>query len=179
MVAGVEVGGVHVSPDGGGRWTSRRITGHDAPHPDDIHHLAMPGPETLLASTGSGCFRSTDLGHSWDRLDDRYRQRYFREALEHDGRVYAGAAPASSPSWDDDPDHALFEAPAGQPLEPVETPVPEEHPIGWCVVNGAPVAATHRGTLLRRGPDGWTVSGSVPTPGRLRGRYLPLAWFEN
>lgn len=178
LVAGVEVGGVHVSADRGTTWTDRRIEGFDAPHTDDVHHLAMPDAETLLASTGSGLFRSTDVGRSWRRLDGGHRQRYFREALEHAGRLYAGAAPASSTSWDADPDHALFEAPSGGLLERVDSPVPDEHPIGWAVVDGVPVVGTHRGTILRRGDDGWEGVGSVPTPGGVRGRYLPLAWFE-
>lgn len=178
LVAGVEVGGVHVSPDRGQTWTSRRIVGFDAPHTDDIHHLGMPDVATLVASTGSGLFRSTDAGRTWSRLDRGHRQRYFREALEHDGRLYAGAAPASSSSWETDPDHALFEAAAGHPLERVQSPVPGEHPIGWGVVDGVPVVGTHRGTLLRRDPAGWTVAGDVPTPGAVQGRYLPLAWFE-
>lgn len=178
LVAGVEVGGVHVSDDRGETWASRRIEGFDAPHTDDIHHLAMPDAETLVASTGSGLYRSTDVGRSWSRLDTGYRQRYFREALEYAGRLYAGAAPASSTSWESDPDHALFEADAGETLERVESPVPDEHPIGWEVVDGAPVVGTHRGTLLRRGGDGWERVGSAPTPGSVRGRYLPLAWFD-
>lgn len=178
LVSGVEVGGVHLSDDGGATWTSRRIAGFDAPHTDDIHHLAMPGPETLVASTGSGCYRSTDAGRSWDRLDENHRQRYFREVLVHEGRIYAGAAPASSSSWESDPDHALFEADAGGTFTRVESPAPDEHPIGWTVVNGAPVVACHRGTLLHRNGGNWSVVGSVPTPGDVRGRYLPLAWFE-
>lgn len=178
LVAGVEVGGIHVSDDGGASWTSRRIEGFDAPHTDDIHHLAMPEADTLVASTGSGLYRSTNVGRTWSRVDTGHRQRYFREAFVHDGRLYAGAAPASSSSWESDPDHALFEAEPGETLARVDSPVPDEHPIGWCAVDGDPVVATHRGTLLRRGASSWTVVGSVPTPGNVQGRYLPLAWFE-
>jgi photosystem II stability/assembly factor-like uncharacterized protein len=178
LAAGVEVGGVHVSDDGGDTWTTRRITGFEAPHTEDIHHLAMPAADTLVAATGGGLFHSADAGRSWQRLGRGHRQRYFRTSLVHDGRLYAGAAPGSSTSWEEDPDHALFEAPLGEPLERVETPVPDEHPIGWGVVAGSPVTATHEGTLLSPGTDGWTTVGSVPTPGRVRGRYLPLTRFE-
>lgn len=178
LVAGVEVGGVHVSDDGGASWTSRRIEGFDAPHTDDIHHLAMPEADTLVASTGSGLYRTTDVGRTWSRLDTGDRQRYFREAFVHDGRLYAGGAPASSSSWESDPDHALFEAEPGETLARIDSPVPDEHPIGWCAVDGDPVVGTHRGTLLRRGPSRWTVTGAIPTSGSVQGRYLPLAWFD-
>jgi hypothetical protein len=168
-----------VGAGGDETWESRRIERFNAPHADDIHHLAMPSGDTFVASTGSGLFSSTDAGRHWDRLDTGHRQRYFRESLVHDGQLYAGAAPASSTSWEQDDDHALFEAGLGDDrLERVESPVPDEHPIGWGVVSGDPVVGTHRGTLLRREEAGWTTAGSVPMRGNVRGRYLPLAWFE-
>lgn len=178
IVAGIEVGGIYVSDDRGASWTPRRIEGFDAPHTDDIHHVALADEATIVASTGSGLYRSPDVGRTWERLDDSYRQRYFREAFVADGVVYAGAAPGSSSSWEDDPDHALFEWRGGDSLERVPSPTPEEVVIGWCAVDGDAVAATHRGTLLRRTREDWRVIGTVPTPGRVRGRYLPLTWYE-
>jgi hypothetical protein len=178
IVAGVEVGGVHVSEDGGESWTARQIEGFDAPHTDDIHHIALADEETLVASTGSGLFRSPDAGRTWDRLDTDYSQRYFREAFAHDGRVYAGGAPASSASWEKDDDHALFEAEDGRRLDRAPSPVPDEVAIGWCAVDGDAVAATHGGTLIRRDADGWRRVGNVPTSGGARGRYMPLAWYD-
>ena len=174
VVAGVEVGGVQVSDDGGDTWTARHVEG-EAPHTDDIHHLARGGPDTLLAATGSGLFRTDDAGRSWTRLDTGHRQRYFRESLLHEGVVYAGAAPASSTSWEEDTDHALFEGRDGA-LERVDSPTPEEVPLGWCVTDRAVVTACHRGSLLANGGDGFQRVGSVPVPGAVRGRYLPLWW---
>ena len=177
LVAGVEVGGVYVSDDGGESWRERCID-HGAPHTDDIHHLHMGDAETLVASTGSGLYRSTDAGRSWLRLDGGYDQGYFRGAFVHDGTLYAGGAPGSSSSWGDG-GHALFERRDGETLESVSSPVPDEVVIGWSVIDGDVLAVTHRGTLLRRESDGWNVVGSVPTPGRLRGRYLSLTWYED
>jgi hypothetical protein len=44
-------------------------------------------------------------------------------------------------------------------------------------VDGSVFAGTHRGSIMRRTPDGWTVVGEVPTTGRVGGRYTPLAGF--
>jgi hypothetical protein len=178
IVAGIEVGGVHVSDDRGETWTDRRIDGFDAPHADDVYHVALADGETLVASTGSGLYRSTDTGRSWERLDTGHRQRYFREAFVHGGTVYAGGAPRSSSSWESKTDHALFECHDGRTLERVSSPVADEVVVGWCAVGDDVMAATHRGTLLRRRPAGWRAVGSVPVPDGELARYLPLTWYE-
>lgn len=179
VVAGVEVGGVYVSEDRGRTWRSRRIDAPEAEHSDDVHHLAMADSETIVAATGTGLYRTTDVGQTWTRLDADHPQRYFREAFVHDGRIHAGASPGlGSPSWDEETDHGLFESRDGRPLERVESPAPTEVPLGWGLVDGNVVVATHRGTLLCRGADGYEEIGSVPTPGDVRGRYLQLTWQE-
>lgn len=179
LIVGIEVGGIHVSDDRGETWTSRHITGFDAPHTDDIHHVAVADSETLIASTGSGLYRSSDTGRSWERLDTAVRQRYFREAFVHNGSVYAGGAPGSSSSWEEETDHALFVSQDGQSLARISLPVPDEVPIGWCAIGDDVVAATHRGTLLQHQPTDWQVVGTVPTPERELARYLPLSWYES
>jgi photosystem II stability/assembly factor-like uncharacterized protein len=178
LVVGVEVGGVHVSDDQGETWTDRSIDGFDAPHTDDIHHLTLADGETLVASTGSGLYRSPDVGRTWTRLDTDVSQRYFREAFAHDDVLYAGAAPGPSPTWDEG-NHALLEFHDGHPLQTVSSPRPDEHAIGWCATDETVLTVTHRGTLLRRRLGNWEVAGAVPVPGELRGRYLPLCWFED
>lgn len=178
LVAGVEVGGVHVSDDRGGDWTERRVEGFDAPHTDDVHELALEDGETVVAATGSGLYRTTDAGESWDRLDGTVDRRYFRGAFVHGGVVYAGAASGPSPTWDDDADHGLYESHDGDALVEVDSPRPGELAIGWTVVDGEVVAATHRGSLLAKRDGRWCVVGEVPVPGPLRGRYAPLAWVE-
>jgi hypothetical protein len=173
LVAGVEVGGVYVSDDRGETWNARRIDGFDAPHTDDIHHVATTDGRSIVAATGSGLYRTTDAGRSWTRLDEGYRQSYFREALVHDGVVYAGGSPAPPSSWDDDPDHELFVAETDGALDPVESPRPAEVAVGWTVHDGDPLAVTNHGTLLWR-RDGWTVAGNVPAPESVHGRCVPL-----
>ncbi len=172
VVAAVEVGGVHVSEDGGETWTERREGVHD-----DVHELFADG-EQFLAATGRGLYRSTDAGTSWSRLDGGYDQRYFRSVVSFDGRVYAGGALANSSTWDDeDADPRLFVSRDGTTLEPVDQPRPDETVTGFAAVDGQLLAATHRGTVMREDPDdGWTVVGSVPTPGEVTGTYTPLCW---
>lgn len=179
IAVGVEVGGVHVSEDRGESWAERREGTHD-----DVHHLAQGDPETFVTATGFGLYRSDDAGRSWERLDDdperegEERREYFREALVHDGDVYACAAHGPSPTWSDDDDPALFVSRDGGPLERVASPAPEVV-IGWTVADGDVVGATYAGTLLRETAEGFEVVGEVPTPGDVRGRYLQLAWIEN
>jgi photosystem II stability/assembly factor-like uncharacterized protein len=90
VIAGVEVGGVHVSEDQGETWTERRDGVHD-----DVHHVLILGPDEYVASTGDGLYRTRDTGQSWTRLDTELDHRYFREAFALDGRLYAAAARSS------------------------------------------------------------------------------------
>ena len=174
VVAGVEVGGVHVSDDGGETWTERR-KGVD----DDVHELRVVGPEEFVAATGFGLFRTTDAGRSWTRLDRGYEQRYFRSVFTVGGDVYAGGALAHTATWEDeDADPTLFACRDGETVEPVEHPRPDETVTGMTAVDGALVAATHRGTVLLRGRDGWTVVGSLPVSGERAVGYTPLSWVD-
>jgi hypothetical protein len=176
IVVGIEVGGVHVSDDSGETWQDRHIEGFDAPHTDDIHHLELEDCESFVASTGSGLYRSTDAGRSWTRLDTDFSQRYFRESFAHEGIIYAGAAPSSTASWAEDDTHVLTVSRDGDAAELADWPTPEAVPIGWALVDGEVVTANHQGTLLRNTADGWERVGTVPTPGEVRGRYMPLLW---
>ena len=172
LVAGVEVGGVHHSDDGGETWTERR-NGVD----DDIHELHVVSPQEWLAATGDGLYRTTDSGRTWTRLDDGVEQRYFRAVSATDSGVYAAGAMANSSTWeDDDADPALFRLEdEGKRLDPVTLPTADETVTGLTTVDGTVVAGTHRGRLLARRPDGWVETGRFPVPGDLTGRYTPLA----
>lgn len=168
VVAGAEVGGVHVSDDGGDTWTERRDGTHD-----DVHELRVLGPEEFVAGTGFGLFRTTDAGRSWTRLDDGVDQRYVRSVFVHDGDVYAGAALASSASWDEeDADPALLVSRDGDSVERVAHPRSDEVVTGMTAVDGRLVAGTHRGSVLVRETDGWTVAGSIPVDGSAN--YTPM-----
>ncbi|MFC3478859.1 sialidase family protein [Halobacterium litoreum] len=177
VVAAVEVGGVYVSEDGGETWADRRIEGFDAPHTDDVHHVALGERDAMVAATGSGLYRATDAGRNWTRLDDG-AQTYFRESLLRDGVAFAGGSPTPPSSWLDDRNHALFVSRDGEAVDAVDSPTPDEVAVGWCEYDGDPVAATNRGTLLRREDDGWRAVGSVPASESVHGRCIPLAQFE-
>lgn len=175
VVAGVEVGGVHVSDDAGATWTERR-DGVD----DDVHELRVVGPDEFVAATGFGLFRTRDAGRSWTRLDEGYEQRYFRSVLAVDGDVYAGGALAHTATWvENDADPALFVSRDGGPLEPVDHPRPDETVTGLTAVDRTVLAGTHRGTVLAERADGWRVVGSLPVTESAPHSYTPLLGMES
>lgn len=168
VVAGVEVGGVHVSDDGGETWTDR-AQGVD----DDVHELHVVGSAEYVAATGHGLYATDDAGRTWDRLDGAVAQTYFRSAFSVDGVVYASGALANSSTWDDpDADPALFAVRDGS-LEPVALPV-DETVTGMTAVDGDLVVATHRGGVFVRRADGWTEAAAFPVTDRPTGRYTPI-----
>lgn len=161
IVAGVEVGGVHVSEDSGETWTERREGVHA-----DVHHVLVTGPEAYVASCGGGLYRTEDAGQSWTRLDRDLDHSYFREAFAHEGTLYAAAARRSPPSWGGEhgTDAALFESQDdGNTFERVSYPgEPEEFVLAWAAVDGRVVAGTNEGRVIGRTDDGWETLGSVP-----------------
>jgi len=70
------------------------------------------------------------VGESWHRLDEGHRQQYFRESMAQGDVPYAGGAPGSAASWNDDTDHALFECHDGRQLERAGSPVEDEVVVG-------------------------------------------------
>ncbi|MFC6904664.1 glycosyl hydrolase [Halalkalicoccus tibetensis] len=160
VIAGVEVGGVHVSDDEGNAWSERKEGVHD-----DVHHVLVLRPAEYVASTGSGLYRTTDAGRSWTRLDGDLDHRYFREAITHDGRLYAAAARGSPGSWSGESgaDAALFESEGGMDFEQVAYPGgPEEVVLAWAVVDGIVTAGTNDGRMLRRADGTWRDCGTLP-----------------
>ncbi|MFB6110319.1 MAG: WD40/YVTN/BNR-like repeat-containing protein [Halodesulfurarchaeum sp.] len=160
LIAGVEVGGVHVSDDRGESWTERR-TDLD----DDVHHVLLLGPEEYVASCGGGLYRTRDAGASWTRLDDQLAHTYFREALFHDGRLYAAAARDSPPSWDgaNGADGGLYVSEdSGASFRSITYPgQPREVILAWAVADGAVIAGTNEGRILREESDSWETIGSI------------------
>jgi photosystem II stability/assembly factor-like uncharacterized protein len=159
LVAGVEVGGVHVSGDGGETWTERRDGLHD-----DVHHVLVAGG-TWVASTGDGLYRTDDDGRTWRRLDGDVDHRYFRAAHVQDGRLYAAATAGPPPTWEGPrgTDAALFESgDGGESLRTVEYPgAPGEFVLSWATAGGDLFAGTTAGQLLRRTNGAWLGAGSV------------------
>ncbi|MFC7046463.1 WD40/YVTN/BNR-like repeat-containing protein [Halobacteriaceae archaeon GCM10025711] len=163
VVAGVEVGGVHVSDDRGETWVERRNGVHD-----DVHHVLVRDADTYVASCGGGLYLTRDAGQSWPaRLDATLDRNYFREAFWHDGVLYAAAARSAPPTWRGDrgADAALYESTdMGDSFREVPYPGgPEEVVLAWTAHQGTVVAGTHGGRLIRRAGDGrWTELGAVP-----------------
>ncbi len=76
--AAIEVGGLAESRNDGETWGITEKVGQweypaDGLHPD-VHSIDLhPGqPDTVMAATGGGVFRSTDRGRSWQHLIDDY-----------------------------------------------------------------------------------------------------------
>jgi photosystem II stability/assembly factor-like uncharacterized protein len=162
VVAGVEVGGVHVSDDSGETWTERSEGVQN-----DVHHVLVLGADEYVASCGGGLYRTQDSGQSWTRLDSDIDHRYFREAFAADGRLYAAAARGPPGTWqgENGTDAALFESDdAGETLEAVSYPGgPEEFVLAWTELDGRVFAGTNDGRVIARESDGWTTVGTVPT----------------
>ena len=92
VVAGIELGGVVRSADGGETWHDQR-PGAQA----DCHSLfAHPGaPELLYEAGGGGFARSTDSGDSWESVDEGMGLHYvwgLAVDAEDPSLVYASAA---------------------------------------------------------------------------------------
>lgn len=161
VVAGVEVGGVHVSDDQGESWIERRSGVHD-----DVHHVLVEGPETFIASCGDGLYRTEDAGRSWTRLDTDLDHRYFREALVHDGRLYAAAARSSPGTWSGESgaDGGLFiSEDDGETFTSMDYPgKPQEVVLAWTAIDGNIVAGTNEGRVLLQDGNEWVTGGQVP-----------------
>lgn len=164
LIAGVEVGGVHVSDDRGATWSERPIA-FDAPHSNDVHHVLVRTSNQYVASTGSGLYRTTDAGQSWTRIDEDVDHTYFREAFAADGRLYAAAARGSPGTWGGElgPDAALFESTDdGDTFETVSYPgEPNEFVLAWTTRDTTVFAGTRGGYVLRRTDDEWSEVGQL------------------
>ncbi|WP_073060951.1 WD40/YVTN/BNR-like repeat-containing protein [Fodinibius roseus] len=165
LIAGIEVGGVHVSEDGGKTWTERRDGLHD-----DIHHVLITEADEYIASTGGGLYRSRNAGRTWTRLDNKLDHTYFREAFVVGGRLYAAAARSAPPAWggEQGADAALFEsADGGDTFHSVAyAGQPEDLVLAWTVADTereTVFAGTRNGHILRRTDDKWRKVGSTPS----------------
>jgi hypothetical protein len=175
VVAGVEVGGVHISEDGGGSW-DERFDGID----DDVHELRIVDPGEYVAATGYGLYYTSDAGRTWKRLDRSVAQSYFRAVFSIDNTVYASGALSNSSTWDDDDaDPALFACRDHDSLESIELPRDDETVTGMTAIDDDPVVATHRGSLFVRTTGGWANAGEFPVPGELTGRYTPITSYTD
>ena len=72
IYAGIEVGGIVRSRDGGSTW--EQLSGTDP----DIHtiHISESNPETVYTATANGPYRSDDGGGSWRLVNSGLAKRY-------------------------------------------------------------------------------------------------------
>lgn len=202
LVLGLEAGGFYRSEDGGDNWARWDVAGQD-----DFHHLIALGPREYIAVCGrlsitdlnhaaneGGLYHTDDAGDSWRRLDDDIDHSYFRQALYHDERLYAGGSLTIPPVWlgGMGAEGGLF---VSEDLETFdEQPYPggpEEMVLAWGVHEGRVVGGTAGGGLFGPGaPDGgrviaeaddgeWVDLGALPQDVhavysriRLRGRLV-------
>ena len=153
LVVAMEVGGIHVSDDGGETWMDRR----ENIGIDDVHQVLPLTDTCWLAATGyfdlelehvglqtglghatgwGGLYRTVDAGETWKRLDVGNEYSYIRRVFTHDGTVFFSGAIGAPPAWaDDDHEVALFESTNfGRSFERVSTPGdPHEVIEDWVV----------------------------------------------
>jgi photosystem II stability/assembly factor-like uncharacterized protein len=170
VIAGVEVGGVHVSEDRGETWTERRDGVHD-----DVHHVLVLGPEEYVASCGGGLYRTRNAGRSWTEIGTGVDHRYFREAVAVDGRLYASAARGPPGTWRgaDGADAVLLESTGrGETLDAVPyLGGPAAVVLAWTDREGRVLAGTNDGHILGRDARGWAEVGTVPAGVRSLATY--------
>jgi len=158
LLAGVEVGGLVESTDGGVSWRQ-----FDA-LPDDVHHILPITPQRWVVSCGvggpdraGGVFETTDAGETWAERD-LGPYEYVRESC-YDDRLYT-AGNRTGPLWTP-PDAALFVGDEGS-LERKSYPgEPDSFVISWTADGDEVFAGTNDGSILR-GPGDWERLGRVP-----------------
>lgn len=173
IVAGVEVGGVHVSDDNGETWTERR-DGLETERGDtlqfDVHHVLMVSADEYVVSCGGGLYRTIDAGQSWTRLDTELPGPYFQEAFSYRGILYAAAQtlpptlPMGARYRKRDVSASLFESTdGGDSFETKPYPgAPDEFVYAWAAADERVLAGTTEGRVIVRESDTWSTLGHVP-----------------
>jgi photosystem II stability/assembly factor-like uncharacterized protein len=169
VIAGVEVGGVHISDDRGKTWTERR-DGLQPARQDglqyDVHHVLVREADEWVVSCGGGLYRTRDAGRSWTRLTPDPARPYFQEVEASQDRLYAAAEtlPPGRRHPEQGADAAVFESQdGGDTFETVSYPgEPNEVVVAWTVANGRVLAGTSGKQVIARETDGWTTLGHVP-----------------
>ena len=99
IYAGVEVGGVIGTHDGGETWQEL----NQGLYPD-IHNMAIAseGGDVVYVATGRGFFKSEDAGVSWDLAVEGLHSIYMRPVVVHPQNprmLFTSAATGSPPGW--------------------------------------------------------------------------------
>ncbi|MEE9550039.1 MAG: hypothetical protein V3W08_06540 [Candidatus Binatia bacterium] len=163
LYAGIEVGGLLMSDDGGKSWGPANEGLTDP----DVHQLLPCGqtPELVLAACGEGVFRSLDRAAHWHEITPTGSRTYGTAVAEsNEGTIYLGIARGRPNTWlrPERADAAIFFSPqAGARWEPVVEGLRGavmdicEDPEGDGVIAG-----TSDGDLLAMGNSGLKVLAS-------------------
>ena len=167
VVAGIELGGVVRSADGGLTWQDQRPGAYA-----DCHALAAhpAAPSLLYEAAGGGFARSQDFGDGWEAADEGMSLRYawgLAVDAEDPELVYASAAPGPGRAHGGRPaDAAVYRRRAGGGWEAVLQGL-AAFPYALCPepeATGALYAGLGDGSILR-GADGgeeWEEVARVP-----------------
>ena len=168
VIAGIELGGVVRSPDGGESWQDQRPGAYP-----DCHALAThpATPHTLYEAAGGGFAESTDSGESWASADAGITRRYvwgLAVDLEDPTLVYVSAAPGSGRAHESGfSDAAIYRRREGGRWEPV-TEALAEFPYALAADPEAPgtlYAGLGDGTILHSADAGTTWDEVARVPG--------------
>ncbi|HXG52277.1 MAG TPA: hypothetical protein VNN77_12850 [candidate division Zixibacteria bacterium] len=98
LYAGIEVGGMLISDDGGRRWRPAN-EGLEDP---DVHEILASArfPGLVVAACGEGIFRSRDRGEHWEKVTPPGPRAYGTAVAEDgDGVIYLGIALGRPNTW--------------------------------------------------------------------------------
>jgi photosystem II stability/assembly factor-like uncharacterized protein len=165
IYAGIEVGGMLVSSDGGASWAPANNGLTDM----DVHEIlaARKTPGLVIAACGEKVFRSTDRAARWEEITPRTHDYGMSVAEDGKGIIYLGSATGRPNTWirETGAEAAIFRsANAGTDWEPVVEKLRGGvmHMCAAPDANGV-IAATSDGTLLAVDDSGVrTVASGLP-----------------
>ena len=168
VVAGIELGGIVRSPDGGKSWDDQRPGAYP-----DCHNLAAhpSAPEVIYEAAGNGFAESADFGESWEAADAGMDLHYvwgLAVDVEDPTLVYASAAPGPYQAHGSGNSGAkIYRRRSGGRWETVLTDL-AAFPYALCADPGAPgalYAGLGDGKILRTTDAGesWSEVADVPS----------------
>lgn len=97
LYAGIEVGGMLVSDDGGRNWRPANEGLTDM----DVHEVlaSAANPGMVYLACGEACFRSSDRAAHWENISPETHDYGTAVAEDHDGVVYLGCAKGRPNTW--------------------------------------------------------------------------------
>jgi hypothetical protein len=182
LFAGIEVGGLYRTEDGGDHWSKCEIRDEAGVVQDDIHEIRCLTPEEYVVACGrlslhdqnhaaaeGGLYHTTDAGTTWQRLDRDIAPSYYRSLFVHENDLLACGATTVPPEWWGmlDADATMFaSADTGKTFDATPYPGgPDEMILTYASNESSVYAGTgvgDTGRLLRRTSDRtWETVGHV------------------